>query len=445
MSRTIPVTHAFLPGKRTTVAGPALTSLRPTPDSRAMPDPSLHAVRRSFPNSRAPLLAWSATVVVALAAIVFASIEPARAQSAPPALTTKARQAILIDAESGAMLFQHNADERMSPASMSKLMTLALIFKALKAGDVKLDTEFLMTVGAWRKGGAPSGTSAMFVPVGTREPLERLLQGIVVESGNDAAIAVAEGLAGSEPAFARAMTEEAQRLGMRKSTFANATGLYAPDHLTTARDLAILARHLIREYPDHYPRFSQKEFQYRKHLFRNRNPLLGSGIGVDGLKTGSIKESGFGIVASAKQDNRRLILVINGLERQEDRKTEAIRLLEWGFKNFTEFRLFDADEVVGSARVWGGNRMYVPLTGNGAVNVILARTPANPRLKAEIVYKGPLKTPINRGDQIATLRVSTGGQTINELPLYAAEGVESGGVLKKGVDSLLHMMFRWLL
>lgn len=384
-------------------------------------------------------------VVVALLALTALSIGPSRAQNTPATLTTKARQAILIDADSGAMLFQHNADERMSPASMSKLMTLAMIFKALKSGEVKLETEFLMSVGAWRRGGAPSGTSAMFVPVGTREPLERLLQGIVVESGNDAAIAVAEGLAGSEPAFARAMTEEAQRLGMKKSTFANATGLYAADHRTTARDLAILARHLIREYPDQYPRFSQKEFKYRTHLFRNRNPLLGSGIGVDGMKTGSIKESGYGIVASAKQDNRRLILVINGLDRQEDRKSEAIRLLEWGFKNFTEFRLFDAGEVVGSARVWGGSRMYVPLTGSGGVNVILPRAPANPRLKAEIVYKGPLKTPIKQGDAVATLRVSSAGQTINELPLYAAEDVESAGVLKRGMDSFLHLAFRWLL
>lgn len=437
--------HRFLPVKGMAAHAAALTSRPANPDSCAMSNTSAPAARQPSWTSFAPLLRWCAAVVLALAALVCAPIDPVSAQSTPSALTTKARQAILIDADSGAMLFQHNADERMSPASMSKLMTLAMIFKALKAGQVKLETEFLMSPNAWRKGGAPSRTSAMFVPVGTREPLEQLLQGIVVESGNDAAIAVAEGMAGSEAAFARAMTEEAQRLGMKKSTFANATGLYAPDHLTTARDLAILARHLIREYPDQYPRFSQKEFQYRKHLFRNRNPLLGSGIGVDGLKTGSIKESGFGIVTSAKQDNRRLILVINGLDRQEDRKTEAIRLLEWGFKTFTEFRLFDADEVVGSARVWGGNRMYVPLTGNGAVNVILARTPANPRLKAEIVYKGPLKTPIKKGDEVATLRVSTGGQTINELPLYAAENVESAGVLKRGVDSLLHMMFRWLL
>lgn len=410
-----------------------------------MSEPRPNTARKSSQRSIDAPFCRGAVGLLLVLSLMALPAQSAAAQTTPPPLTTKARQAILIDADSGAMLFQHNADDRMSPASMSKLMTLAVIFKALKAGQVKLETEFLMTPYAWRKGGAPSRTSAMFVPVGTREPLEQLLQGIVVESGNDAAIAVAEGIGGTELGFARMMTEEAQRLGMKRSVFKNATGLYDPEHLTTARDLAMLARHLIRDYPDHYPRFAQKEFQYRKHLFRNRNPLLASGIGVDGLKTGSIKESGYGMVASAKQDNRRLILVVNGLDRQEDRKSEATRLLEWGFKNFTEYRLFDAGEVVGSARVWGGARMYVPLTGNGAVNVILPRAPANPRLKAEIVYKGPLKTPIKQGDAVATLRVSSGGQTINELPLYAAEDVEGAGALKRGIDSFLHMAFRWLL
>ena len=394
---------------------------------------------------------WCAAAVACavLAAVPDAASQPARSQTAQAAqteLTTKARQAILMDADSGAVLFQHKADELMHPASMSKLMTLAVVFKALKSGQVKFEDEFLVSVNAWRKGGGPSGTSAMLVPVNTRERLDQLLQGIIVQSGNDASIAIAEGMAGTEEAFGRIMTEEARRLGMKRSTFKNSTGLHDPEHLTTARDLAILARHLIRDFPEYYPRFAQKEFQYRKHKpFPNRNPLLSVNLGIDGLKTGYIKEAGFGIVASAKQENRRLILVVNGLEKADDRKNEAIRLLEWGFKSFTEFKLFDATEVVGHARVWGGTRTYVPLTGNGDVSVILPRFPANQRLKAEIVYKGPLKTPIRKGDPVAVLRVTSSTQAVNEVPLYAGEDVEGAGLVKRGFDTLMHMAFRWAL
>ena len=238
-----------------------------------------------------------------------------KAQSAQTEITTKARQAILMDADSGAVLFQHNADEMAPPASMSKLMTIAIVFKALKSGQIKLDDEFLMSVNAWRRGGAPSGTSAMLVPVNTREKLDLLLQGVIVQSGNDACIAIAEGLAGTEDAFARLMVEEARKIGMKKAEFRNATGLSHPEHRMPVRELAILARHIIREYPEHYGRFSQRELLYRKHTFANRNPVLGAGLGIDGMKTGHLKESGYGIVVSAKQDNRRLILVINEIGR----------------------------------------------------------------------------------------------------------------------------------
>jgi D-alanyl-D-alanine carboxypeptidase (penicillin-binding protein 5/6) len=286
----------------------------------------------------------------------------------------------------------------------------------------------------------------MMVPVNTREKLDSLLQGMIVQSGNDACIAVAESMAGSEEAFAKMMTEEARRLGMKSSTFRNATGLYDAEHLTTARDLATLARHIIQEFPDQYARFAQREFNYRKHRFQNRNPLLSAGLGIDGMKTGFIKEAGYGIVASAKQENRRLILVINGLERPEDRKSEALRLLDWGFKSFTEFKLFNAGEVVGQARVWGGTQMWVPLTGgDNDIAVILPRFPANQKLKAEIIYKGPLKTPIRKGDKIGVLRVTSTTQAVNEVPLYAANDVNGAGIVRRGLDTILHMAFRWAL
>ena len=359
-------------------------------------------------------------------------------------LGVKAQHAILVDADSGATLFQRNADELIFPASMSKLMVLTMVFKALKAGEIKLSDEWLMSEFAWRKGGAPSGTSAMMVPVGTRATVEDLLKGIIVQSGNDAAIAVAEALGGNEGVFAEQMTQEARRIGLKKSVFKNATGLFHPEHRMTVRELAILARHLIHEYPEQYQLFALREFPYRKHRFINRNPLLNLVPGVDGLKTGYIKEAGYGMVASAKQDDRRLIAVVSGSATAEELREDTRRLLEWGFKGFAEARLFDAGEVVGHARVWGGQRMFVPLTGNGDVMIWLPRAPANQKLRASIVYKWPLKGPLSKGDQVATLRVTSSSDTMNEVPLYAAEDVAPSGTLRRGLDSLLCMATRWL-
>ena len=359
-------------------------------------------------------------------------------------IVIKAPQAVLMDAESGAVMYQRNGDELMYPGSMSKLMLLEVVFKSLQAGEVKLEDEFFMSEFAWRKGGAPSGTSAMFVPVGTKATLDELLKGIIVQSGNDAAISIAENMGGNEGAFAQRMTEEARRLGLRKSTFRNATGLFHAEHQMTARELAMLARHIIKTYPEYYPMFSMKEFQYRKHKFFNRNPLLGVVDGVDGLKTGHIKEGGHGVVVSAKQDNRRLIVVVNGLATPEERKEDARKLLDWGFKNFAEARLYDAGEVVGHARVWGGSRMYVPLVGEGEVNIWLPRNPVGPKLRAQIVYQGPLKPPVKKGDQVAMLRVTTATDAMSEVPLYAAEDIEPAGSVRRGLDSILCLATRWL-
>jgi D-alanyl-D-alanine carboxypeptidase (penicillin-binding protein 5/6) len=380
-----------------------------------------------------------------LAAVVMAGSALAQQGAAPAEMTTRAKQAILMDASTGAVLFQHNADELAPPASMSKLMTLAVIFRALKEGRIKPGDEILFSVNAWRTGGAPSGTSAMFVPVNTRERLDEVLKGIVIQSGNDACIAVAEAMAGSEAAFAKMMTDEARRLGLSKSTFRNSTGLHDPEHLMTARELALLARHIMQNYPEHYTLFAEKEYRYRKHRFFNRNPLLGLDLGVDGLKTGFIKEAGYGIVASAKQDGRRVILVINGMEDAQARRNEAVRLIEWGFKGFADFKLFDAEEVVGRARVWGGDRMYVPLIGTGDITVLLPKAQSAQRLQAQIIYKSPIKAPIKKGDVIAKLRVTTASQSVNEVPLAAGEDVPAAGTMRRGLDTLVHMAFGWVL
>ncbi|MBC7830889.1 MAG: D-alanyl-D-alanine carboxypeptidase, partial [Hyphomicrobium sp.] len=321
----------------------------------------------------------------------------------------------------------------------------AVVFRALKDNRIKLTDEMTMSEHAWRTGGAPSRTSSMFVPINTAATVDDLVKGMLIQSANDAAICLAEGLGGTEEQFAKRMAVEAKRIGLTKSTFANPTGLYDPNQLMTARDIALLARFLIKEYPDLYPIFAQKDFNYRKYKFRNRNPLLFvEGLGADGLKTGQVKESGYNLVGSAVQNGKRLIVVVLGLATENERTAEAKKILDWGFNAFAPFKLFNAGETVGSARVWGGKAFYVPLTGNGAVMVMLPRAPENPRLKAEITYDGPLKPPIKKGDQVATLRVTSQANAVSEVPLYAAEDVEAGGLVRRGLDALAHLALSWV-
>lgn len=379
--------------------------------------------------------------------LLIAGAGSAAAQTKPAAgFETKARQAILMDADENLVLFEKDADRLAPPASMSKMMTLAVVFRELKAGRLKLDDEFKVSEHAWRTGGAPSGTSAMFAPLNTMVTVEDLIRGVTVQSANDGAIILAEGIAGSEDVFAQRMTEYARTIGLEKSTFKNATGLPAEGHVMTPRELAILAHYIIYNYPDYYQYFGLKEFRYRdKFTFRNRNPLVFAEIGVDGLKTGFVKESGYGLTASGTRGDQRLIVVVAGLESAKDREAEARRLLDWGFKSFRPFRLFDEGQKVSDALVWGGSSHYVPLVGNGNINVIL---PANAtgRVSAQIVYEGPLKAPIRKGDQIATLRVtSTESQATNDIPLYAGDDIEPSNFMMRGLDSLGCLAFCWLL
>lgn len=384
----------------------------------------------------------SALIAISVLTAVGPEANPALAAEA--AFTSKAPRAILIDAATGATLFQQHADEPAPPASMSKLMTLAVLFRAMKEGRIQKSDEFTMSVNAWRNGGAPSGTSAMMVPVNTKVTVDELIQGIVIQSGNDAAMCVAEGMAGSIPAFARMMNDEAKRIGLTKSTFTNASGLPDPQQVMSARDLAVLARYIIDEYPDYYPVFAQKEFLYRKHRFINRNPLLFQNIGADGLKTGHTAAAGFGLVGSAVQDGKRLIVVVSGLEKADQRKEEAVKLLNWGFNSFNSVRLYDANEVIGQARVWGGKVWYVPLAANADVTFTVPKFPANQKISAEIVYKAPLKPPVKKGDQVATLKLSSSTSASTELPLYATEDVQKGGIVREGLDSLVLMALRRL-
>jgi serine-type D-Ala-D-Ala carboxypeptidase (penicillin-binding protein 5/6) len=288
----------------------------------------------------------------------------------------------------------------------------------------------------------------MFIPIKNMTPISELIQGIAVQSGNDAALTVAEGLAGSVEKFVVMMQEEARRIGLKNSTFRNPTGLHHDEHLMTARDLAVLASYLIREYPEHYKVFSQKEFLYRKHKFYNRNPLLGTS-GVDGMKTGHTSQAGYGIVVSASVDGgRRLVGVVMGLPEAKERREDAKRLIDWGTRSISKVTLFPAGEPVGYARVWGGKDVYVSLVGDGDVEVVLPKFPANQKLRGEVVYEGPLKPPVKKGDKVAVFRVtstvagSTEPLATSETPLYAAADVEESSFAWKGIDALLHLALR---
>jgi D-alanyl-D-alanine carboxypeptidase (penicillin-binding protein 5/6) len=285
----------------------------------------------------------------------------------------------------------------------------------------------------------------MFIPINNKTPISELIQGIAVQSGNDAAMTVAEGMAGSIENFAKMMEAEARRIGLEKSTFRNASGLPHPEHLMTARELAELARYIIKNYPDRFKVFSQREFAYRKHKFYNRNPLLSADIGVDGMKTGHTAEAGYGMVVTSVTEGRRLIGVVMGFESEKERQNETRRMLEWGVKSVASAKLFDAGEPVGYARVWGGTDFYVPLAGDGDLEVILPKYPVNQKLRGEIVYEGPLKPPVKKGEQVAMFRVtsmvpgSAEPIAVSETPLYAEADVEPASFYWQGIDSLLHL------
>ena len=372
------------------------------------------------------------------------------AGSAPAAQSvfeTKAKHAILMNADANLVLYEKEADELVPPASMSSLMTLAVVFRELKAGHIKLEDQFKVSEHAWRTGGAPAGSSAMFAPLNSMVSVSDLIQGVTVQSGNDAAIILAEGIGGTEEAFAQQMNDYAKEIGLTKSHFVNSTGLPAEGHVMTARELAMLARFLIYTYPEYYHFFGQRDFTFNnKHTFNNRNPLIfAPDLGVDGLRTGYIEEAGYGLVASAKRGEQRLILVVNGLNTKQEREGEPRRLIEWGFKSFRPFRLFDEGQKVSDALVWGGTQHYVPLVGDGNINIILPAT-ASGKVSASIVYQGPIKAPIRKGDRVAMLRItSSESSATNEIPLYAADDVGASNFLMRGLDSLGCLAFCWLL
>ena len=352
--------------------------------------------------------------------------------------------AILIEASSGSVLFEKNADELRAPSSMMKLMTAEVVFHAIKQGDVKLNDEYRVSENAWRKGGAPSGTSTMFAALNSKVSVDDLLHGALIQSGNDACIVLAEGMAGNEVLFAEMLTKRARELGMPRSTFANSNGLPNPGNKMTVRELAKLARYIIQTYPDFYKLFGEREFTWNKIRQQNRNPLLTSMEGADGLKTGYTKEGGYGMVGSAVQNGLRLIVVVNGLDDPDDRATEAKKMLEWGFRNFEARTLFAAQQPVGFAKVFGGDSRSVKLASPEPIKVMVQKNGTD-KLIARVIYNGPVRAPVESGQQVGLIRVWRGTNVAMEAPVYAAEPVGRGSTIRRAIDGASELvigMFR---
>ncbi|TVR99207.1 MAG: D-alanyl-D-alanine carboxypeptidase [Rhodospirillales bacterium] len=373
------------------------------------------------------------------AVVVLALLVVAVPASAMPTIDTAARHAILIDTTTGAVLLEKDADVPIPPASMSKIMTAFMVFERLEEGRLTLDDVLAVSVNAWRRGGAASGGSTMFLDPNSQARVEDLLRGVIIQSGNDASIVLAEGLAGSEAGFAAEMTVRGRELGLTHSSFRNATGLPDPDHRMSARDIARVAQRIIEDFPQYYPFYSETEFTYNGIRQGNRNPLLYRNIGADGLKTGFTRESGYGLAASAMQGDRRLILVVNGLESLRQRTQETERLMAWGFREFDNYQLAAEGEAIAEAEVWLGTSRTVPLVGAHGLVVTLPRA-ARPEMTVTVRYDGPIPAPIEKGQHIGTLVVSAPDVPSAEVPLVAGESVERLGLMRRLFAALTHFI-----
>ena len=382
-------------------------------------------MRRSFLPRTVRFVACAIVCVLAAGA----------AQAAP--LETKAETAILLDGNTGTVLYEKNADQRMYPASMTKVLTAYVVFEQLKKGRIKLDDTFVVSEHAWRQGG-----SRTFLDLGSRVSVRDLIQGMIIQSGNDASVTLAEGLAGTEEAFADVMTRKAQELGMKSTTFYNVTGWPHPDHMTTVRDMSVLAMRMIQDFPEYYNFYSQREFTYNGIRQIIRNPLIQQGFpGADGLKTGYTEQAGYCLTGSAQRNGLRLVMVIGGLKTPKDRADEARKILEWGFREYRSFALFKPEETPATAKVWLGVRNSVAL---GTKEPIVLTMPVSDtsKVKVRITYNEPLTAPVLKGTEVGKAIVENVGpenKTI-ELPLYTKEDVNGIGFaegMRRKIDFLL--------
>lgn len=357
--------------------------------------------------------------------------------------STNAKFAALMDYESGTVLFDKEGDSALEPASLAKLMTIAVVFDELQRKRLSMDDEFFVSERAWRDGGASSGGSTMFAELNSKIKVSDLIRSVIIQSGNDAAIALAEGIAGSEATFAGMMNQLAAEIGLTNSNFVNASGLPDPNQYSTARDLAILARFIIAQFPEYYPIFSEPEFTWNKIRQLNRNSLVEMGIGVDGLKTGHSEAAGYGTVVSTAAGGRRLIAVLHGLTSMNERAEEARKLITWGTRGFELIPVFADGQVVARASVYGGKEPEVDLVGKGKIDLFIPKG-ANNCPTATVTYRGPLRPPVRAGQEVGKLNVMCNAKVIQVTPLYAAADVEEGDIVRKASDAVMQLLLGWL-
>lgn len=349
----------------------------------------------------------------------------------------------MVDADTGTVLYAKNPDALFPPASLAKLMTMEVVFHAIKEGRYSLDDMFTVSENAWRTGGAPSGGSTMFAKPNSTLRLGDLIQGVIIQSANDGCIAIAEGIAGSEERFAVMMTERARAIGLKQSFFRNATGLPADGQVVNARELVDLAMHIWRTYPEFYKFYAQREFTWNKITQRNRNPLLAMAIGADGMMTGSTDESGFAIVGSTDREGRRTFVALSGLSSDRQRSDEARAILDWGMTEFRKTDLFTDGAVIGQAEMFGGEKAALALKAGGPVAVLLPAEDKEP-VSARIIYNGPVPAPVIAGAAVGRLEVWTGDTLRQQTPLYAAETVHVGAVYQRAYDAMSELMTGWM-
>jgi serine-type D-Ala-D-Ala carboxypeptidase (penicillin-binding protein 5/6) len=352
------------------------------------------------------------------------------------AIETAAKQALVVDYQTGSVMLEKNADQSIHPASMSKLMTLYLLFELLKAGKVSLNDEFAVSRTAWARG--ETAESNMFVALGSRVKVEDLIRGIAVQSGNDACKVVAEGIAGSEAAFVEMMNRKAQEMRLDHSHFTNSDGMEDPDHQMTARDIVKLAERIYADFPEHYHYFAEKEFVYNGIKQGNRNPLLYKNMGVDGLKTGHLQVAGFGLIASAERNGRRIFLLVDGLPSMQSRSDESGRLLDWAFQSFRNVQLARAGDILELAPVWYGSQDNVPLT---VAKDLIATLPKRSLrdLRAKAVFEAPIPAPITAGQTLGKLAITASGSS-TEVPLVAGTTVQKVGFLGHAFATLRYLV-----
>ena len=376
---------------------------------------------------------------------VLAVFMPVSSPAAPVEATfvTKAPQVLLVDERSGTVLLSKNADSPVPPASLAKLMTAEVIFEALENGSITLETPYIVSENAWRTGGAPSGTSTMFARIKSAPTVADLLQGMIVQSANDGAIVLAEGLAGSEQAFAERMNNRAKELGLTGSKFVNSTGLPVEGQAVTLQDLIRLAQHIRTAHPEYYKYYAQPAFTWNDITQRNRNPLLRLDVGADGMGTGFTEASGYALVGSAEQNGRRLYLAMSGLASSKEREEEAKRLLQWGMTAFDDMQLYSVGEIVGEAQVYGGALTHVPLKVKDHVELLLPKD-GRDKLRAHIVYKGPLHAPVSNDQQVGVLQLELNGSILRDVPVFAGKSVCQGNLSKRAWGAVMELSTGWL-